>query len=207
MTIILHDGKIFHVNKRKCRGIKKMSNQETLEKICSFYVSEWHMVTMLLPYINKQIENNVNVETILQQEIEKNVTELVSRLHTKNEEKIKAIYWKQRNLVNYKEIEKLLDKAMKNNNETIIIVNGTNEYIGAVNTNIENYMQKHIRKLAGKGKKVKVINCYEVMQFNYNINTILDMHDKVLNTSGEKEIEEMFAGYHRKETAAMENAN
>ena len=27
----------------------------TIEKICSFYVSDWHLVTMLLPYINKEI--------------------------------------------------------------------------------------------------------------------------------------------------------
>ena len=52
-----------------------MSNQETFEKICSFYVSDWHMVTMLLPYISKQIENNINVETMLQKDVDKNVTE------------------------------------------------------------------------------------------------------------------------------------
>ena len=27
---------------------------EKVEKICSFYVSDWHLVTMLLPYINKK---------------------------------------------------------------------------------------------------------------------------------------------------------
>ena len=29
--------------------------QPTIEKICSFYVSDWHLVTMLLPYVNKEI--------------------------------------------------------------------------------------------------------------------------------------------------------
>ena len=26
-----------------------------LTKLCSFYVSDWHLVTMLLPYINQKI--------------------------------------------------------------------------------------------------------------------------------------------------------
>ena len=32
-----------------------------IEKLCSFYVSDWHLVTMLLPYINKEINENANI--------------------------------------------------------------------------------------------------------------------------------------------------
>lgn len=184
-----------------------MSNQETFEKICSFYVSDWHMVTMLLPYISKQIENNINVETMLQKDVDKNVTELISRLNIHNEKEITKINWKQNKIIKYKETEKYLDKAISKSKEIIILVNGTNEYINTVNTNIYNYIHKNIRKLTSKGNKIKIINCYEVMQFNYNINTILDSHDKVLNTSGEKEIEEVFEGYQRKYTEQIENVN
>lgn len=46
--------------------------------------------------------------------------------------------------------------------------------------------------------KIKVINFYEVLEFNYNITEILDEHDKILNTSGEKEINEVFEGYEKK---------
>ena len=36
-------------------------NDEKNQKICSFYVSDYHLEMMLVPYINKKIENNENV--------------------------------------------------------------------------------------------------------------------------------------------------
>ena len=35
------------------------------------------------------------------------------------------------------------------------------------------------------------------MQFNSSIKEILEKHDKILNTSGEKEINEVFDGYEK----------
>ena len=32
--------------------------KNNIERLCSFYVSDWHLVTMLLPYINKQIKTS-----------------------------------------------------------------------------------------------------------------------------------------------------
>ena len=43
------------------------------------------------------------------------------------------------------------------------------------------------------------MDCYEIIEFNGSINEILDKHDKILNTSGEKEIEEVFGEYQRKQ--------
>ena len=33
--------------------MEKVSRKTT--KLCSFYVSDWHLVTMLLPYLNEEI--------------------------------------------------------------------------------------------------------------------------------------------------------
>ena len=46
-------------------------------------------------------------------------------------------------------------------------------------------------------ENLKIINCYEVTEFNNDIVNILDDHDKILNTSGEKEIAEVFDGYQK----------
>ena len=51
--------------------------KNNIEKICSFYVSDWHLVTMLLPYINKQINEKANIVTILESDIEKNIQTLI----------------------------------------------------------------------------------------------------------------------------------
>lgn len=53
--------------------------------------------------------------------------------------------------------------------------------------------EKKIRK-----KDIRIINCYEVTEFNNDLNEILENHDKILNTAGLHEIEEMYAGYVRK---------
>ena len=38
--------------------------EKSMETLCSFYVSDWHIVTMLLPYINAQINENKKVKSV-----------------------------------------------------------------------------------------------------------------------------------------------
>ncbi len=44
-----------------------------VEKLCGFYVSDWHLATTVLPYINSKIEENTKVITFLENNIEKTV--------------------------------------------------------------------------------------------------------------------------------------
>ncbi len=167
---------------------------EKVEKICSFYVSDWHLVTMLLPYINKKIEEKSKITTILEKDIESNIETLVEKLNLKKSEKILEINWKKQEVKKYSKLAQILSKQIDNNaTENIILVNGTKEYIDKVNKNLN----KYISNLKENKTKIKIINFYEVLEFNYNITEILDEHDKILNTSGEKEIYEVFEGYER----------
>lgn len=167
---------------------------EKVEKICSFYVSDWHLVTMLLPYINKKIEEKSKITTILEKDIESNIETLVEKLNLKKSEKILEINWKKQEVKKYSKLAQILSKQIDNNaTENIILVNGTKEYIDKVNKNLN----KYISNLKENKTKIKIINFYEVLEFNYNITEILDEHDKILNTSGEKEIHEVFEGYER----------
>ena len=167
---------------------------EKVEKICSFYVSDWHLVTMLLPYINKKIEEKSKITTILEKDIESNIETLVEKLNLKKSEKILEINWKKQEVKKYSKLAQILSKQIDNNvTENIILVNGTKEYIDKVNKNLN----KYISNLKENKTKIKIINFYEVLEFNYNITEILDEHDKILNTSGEKEIYEVFEGYEK----------
>lgn len=167
---------------------------EKVEKICSFYVSDWHLVTMLLPYINKKIEEKSKITTILEKDIESNIETLVEKLNLKKSEKILEINWKKQEVKKYSKLAQILSKQIDNNaTENIILVNGTKEYIDKVNKNLN----KYISNLKENKTKIKIINFYEVLEFNYNITEILDEHDKILNTSGEKEIYEVFESYER----------
>ena len=46
------------------------------EKLCSFYVGQWHLVTMILPYINKKIQEEANIITVLKDDIKQNIETL-----------------------------------------------------------------------------------------------------------------------------------
>lgn len=171
-----------------------MKNEsQRIEKLCSFYVSDWHLVTMLLPYINHQIEKHSKIVTILEYNIEQNLNLLLEKLNLKNKEQILSLNWKTMNLKKYSELEKILNSELENGTENIILVNGCKDYVQNNNTMIEKWM-KH-----SKLQHLKVINFYEVTEFNHHILDILNVHDKVLNTSGEHEIEEVFEGYQKVE--------
>lgn len=165
------------------------NKSQKLEKLCSFYVSNWHLVTMLLPYINCKIDENVKIITILENEIQQNVKTLVEKLNLKNQEKILSIEWENFKSIKYNDIEQKLNNEINQNEKNIILINGSLNYIEKNNENVEKWLQKS--KVTG----TKIINFFEVTQFNNNILEILNTHDKVFNTSGEKEKSEVFEGY------------
>lgn len=166
-----------------------MSNQKiNVSKLCSFYVSDWHIVTMLLPYINKQINNNVKIIPILEKGMKENIEILVNKLNLRDKEKILNINWDITNGLKYSNINNLIKK--NKNEEILMLIKGSKEYIKTVNENIERSIQKN-------KVNIKIVDCYEVMEFNEGIQEILDRHDKILNTSGEKEISDIFEGYEK----------
>lgn len=174
------------------------SQENNIKKVCSFYVNEWHLTTMILPHINDDIKEKTKVITILEKGIKENIEELTSKMNLREEteSKIKEINWTSTKIYKYKEIEKYLIKNTKDEDNIDIIVNGKNEYIEIVNLNIERFIQNNKKQL--ENKKITIINCYEVTQFN-NISEIICKHDMILNTSGMRKIEEVFTGYNKNE--------
>ena len=155
-----------------------------INKMCSFYVNEWHLTMMILPHINKEIENKNEITIISEQNLELHIQSILSRLNTKTEMKEKI------NKIDWKETENPERKIKNIKENTNIIIIGNKEYIENVNKIIEEKIQN---------QHITIINCYEVMQFNNNMEQILCEHDKVLNTSGSRDIEEIFDGYNQKE--------
>lgn len=168
--------------------------KNNIERLCSFYVSDWHLVTMILPYINKELNEKANIITILENNMEKNIKTILSKLRLKNEKKILKIDWKNTKISQQNRILEKLKEILKSEaNENVILINGIKKYVDETNE----IVMKELGKILSKDNQfnIKIINCYEVTEFNGNIREILDHHDKILNTSGEKEIEEVFEGY------------
>jgi len=170
-----------------------VGSKENLKRICSFYVSDWHLISMLLPYISNNIDEKTNITNITEKNIKENVVEFISKLNLseQTEKRILEINWNKEKVYQYK-------KTHRDITTEIIIISGNKSFIDKINKNIQKYLRKII-----KDRNVIILNCYEVLEFNQNIDEILNLHDKVLNTSGEKEIDEVFDGYQCKRDIAI----
>lgn len=167
--------------------------KNNIEKLCGFYVSDWHLVTMLLPYINKQINEKANIITILENDIEENIRTLIKKLNLKNESKILNLNWKKCNGINYSKFQNKMINLEVEESKNVIFISGGKSYIDLTNKNFDKFIKQNKEKV--EKMEIKIINCYEVGEFNMNIQEILKIHNKILNTSGEKDISEVFEGY------------
>lgn len=159
-----------------------------VKKTCSFYVSEYHLATMLLPYIKQKIDEETLIITMLEENIEENMEKLVKNLNLETQYKnaILNMDWKSFQVYKYPQIEeKLLTEKPIN-----IIISGKYEYIEMMNENVEKWIERNDIK-----SRITINNCYEVTELTQDINELLHKHDKMLNTSGEQDFKDIFIGY------------
>ena len=57
-----------------------MEKSNSIKKVCGFYVSSVHLVTMLLPYLSKQIKEQIEVIPFLEFNLRKNVELILSKI-------------------------------------------------------------------------------------------------------------------------------
>ncbi len=166
-----------------------MDDFSNVEKFCGFYVSDVHLITMILPYISKKIEEKNKFITIFQNDLSPAIDKVLSKiiLKEKTKKKIKDIGWEKKKILKYKDLEEFLNMHIEKNELINIVIKGN------VN-NVNKYIAKYLEKNKGKDN-IKIINLYDVEEFNTDIDKILNMHDGIINTSGEKKIEEVFEGY------------
>ena len=148
------------------------------KRLCCFYVNDIHLITMLLPYINERINESTEMITILETNISESAERVINSIQGRKSEALSNINWNKTSL-NYLCESDLTDK--------MILVNGSKTFIEEANKIINN-----------KQEKCTILNCYEIMDGSARLQEILDMHDKVVNTAGEKYPEEVFTGYTQK---------
>lgn len=132
------------------------------KKFCSFYVSEYHLLTILLPYIDEQIKNNQNVEVVLEEDMIDSVKKYIKRNERFNTNKIIKLDWKK---------AKKDDFKIKEDVDVAIII-GKEEFIKKVN-----YINE------GNVTLKEFVNCYNIETLS-NLNEVVKEHSFVLKTSG-----------------------
>lgn len=148
---------------------------KNINQICNFYINEWHLVTAILPYVAKLIENKVEIEAYCENSINKNIEVILSRINIKNtiKQKIQNINFEKTKYVN--------NISLKKGKKMAIIVSGSEEYIRKIDEQIE----KNIINNSLNKKEITIVNCYDISNNNINTNKVLKVHNILLKTSGE----------------------
>ena len=156
-------------------------SKETKEKVCTFFVSDYHFEMVSLPYINKKLEENEDVIVLTENNLEDTIQVLLSRMNFKEERKNKilSINWKNDDFAKFKEIKRNVEKQ----NEFTIFIKGKENYIHNINENIKKWIEEN--------SKIKVIDCYDMEEVGSNMDTVMASYKSILSTSGEKEIEKL----------------
>lgn len=162
----------------------KYVGERNIKRLCNFYVSDLHLSVMLLPYISKQIDEDVEITTIFEKLEKQDVEQILEKLNVKNKNEILNINWFNNIQDTDDKIGRTVDKALKDNKRITIIIGGNENYV--LNNN------EKIRKcLEGKdiNNIVKIINCFNVEEVGSYMDSIVKKYDGILNTSGENKYE------------------
>lgn len=156
-------------------------NENTKEKICAFYASDYHFEMISLPYIDKRIENNEEIIILTENDLEDTIKKLLERTNLKEEKKKKILQLNWKN----NDVEKLemLKNKIKNKKEVVIFIKGKKKYIQHLNHNID--------KCILEAPKIKIIDCYSMEEVGEDVDSIMEQYPKILRTAGEKEIEKL----------------
>ena len=158
-----------------------VGNEIKNEKICTFYVSDYHFEIISLPYISKNLENKNEVIILTENDLEGTIKNLLPKINIKDNKKenILKLNWQKNDI----EKLKIIEENINNNKKTTIFVKGKEKYINKIN--------KDISKLNKKDSSLKIINCYDIQEVGENLEQIMSQYNIVLSTEGEKEIEKI----------------
>lgn len=132
---------------------------ERKERLCSFYVSEFHLEMILLPYINEKIKKGEEITILTQKELKETLKILISKMNfeEENKQKILKLNWDG-------------DERIKENSNIVII--GSEKYIKEKNKEIESK------------NSISIVDCYDLEEIKDRMNKISNEYKNVLNTLG-----------------------
>ena len=140
-----------------------ITKELNMKKYCCFYVSDFHLEMILLPYIKKHIDNS-KIIIFTEEDLLSTIKILLDKINFSEIEKNKILdlhYW------NSKKIEKLINKDEK----YIFIINGNINYIEEINKKIKKFDLKNY----------SIVDCYNIEKID--VSEIENKYDVKLNTS------------------------
>ena len=141
-----------------------VTKEQDLKKYCCFYVSDFHLEMILLPYIKNHMKQTKFI-IFTERNLSESMKILLDRTNLKWDEKknILSLNWDNR---------KKEDIYKNNFNDYTIIINGTSNYISKMN--------EEIKKM--EYQKINIIDCYNINEKNLDWAQIQEKYDETLNT-------------------------
>lgn len=139
-----------------------VTKEHKSKKYCCFYVSQFHLDMILLPYIKENLQKyKINIFT--QEDLLESMKVLLERTNLKAEEKneILKLNWNK---------TKLEDISIYDFNKNISIINGNTDYIFKVNEKLRNL------------NNVNIVDCYDVSKDSVDVKKIQVEYNEILNT-------------------------
>ena len=146
--------------------------EKKVKNICNFYVSDYHLEIMLLPYISKKIDNEENITIITEIDLESTLNVVIERINLDKDkkEKIKKIGW------NIQNIENIIPN-------TNVILIGSKKFI---NEKVFELKERQVETL-------EIIACYNYNEVKNDMKEIVSKYDGMLNTLGINKISKSFS--------------
>ena len=152
--------------------------QQNIKRLCNFYVSDLHLSVMLLPYLSKQVNEDVEITTIFEKTEKEAIEEVLEKLNVKNKNEIMEINWFEKNT--NEDVKNTIEKDLENNKKITIIIGGNKKFVLDNNEKIMSYLNE-----METNSEIKIINCYNIEEIANDMKSIVKEYDGILNTSGE----------------------
>lgn len=166
-----------------------MDNKFIIKKTCSIYASDIHFTTMVFPFVLKELNEETIVRTILETNMKSNILKIIDNIGIEESQKneIKNIDWEKSNIRKIKKILWQLEEDVKKENNTDLIICGSNIFIEKVNKVIDLWTKNNIENLEKSNCKINIINCYSFEE-NNKTNDFVNSYNYILKTAGIEEI-------------------
>lgn len=166
-----------------------MTNNMLLSKTCSIYASDLHFATIIFPFVDREMQKNTTIRTILEKDEQENIEKIIENigLNSEKKDKIRKVDWSSSDIKKIRETFKLLEKDIKEKKKVDVIVLGSNIFIEKVNKAIDLFTKNNLEELEKSKTQLNIINCFSFMENNEN-NNIIDSHEYILKTTGIEEI-------------------
>lgn len=155
-----------------------------VKNMCCFYASNWHLMVMIFTYLKKN--NNTIIKTILEENIENDVEEFITKcnLNKDEKEKLLSINWNKSKIEEKLELNEFMNDILSSGKDVTIILKGSENEVIKNRIKINKWI-KNLELSSINIPNINLVCCIDILKLTKSMNLIMQDYNYMLNTSGE----------------------